>query len=106
MVVGPERFSPVSRRQRPAEDADRFGDGDEGIAVIDRHIAAGAVGADTDGGPEVRGRVHAIDAVDSDDVVERLDRRRACADNTSQLMCIWGGVITFANPGQTTEQIP
>jgi Domain of unknown function (DUF4280) len=27
-------------------------------------------------------------------------------DNTSQLMCIWGGVITFSTPGQFTEQIP
>ena len=27
-------------------------------------------------------------------------------DNTSQLMCIWGGVITFSNPGQMTHQIP
>ena len=27
-------------------------------------------------------------------------------DSVSQLMCIWGGVITFTNPGQTTEQIP
>jgi len=27
-------------------------------------------------------------------------------DNTSKLMCIWGGVISFTNPGQTTEQIP
>jgi hypothetical protein len=27
-------------------------------------------------------------------------------DNTSQLMCMWGGVITFVAPGQFTEQIP
>lgn len=27
-------------------------------------------------------------------------------DNTSLLMCQWGGVITFASPGQFTEQIP
>lgn len=27
-------------------------------------------------------------------------------DNTSQLMCVWGGVITFVNPGQVTHQIP
>lgn len=27
-------------------------------------------------------------------------------DNTSKLMCIWGGVIQFSNPGQTTHQIP
>jgi hypothetical protein len=27
-------------------------------------------------------------------------------NNTSQLMCLWGGVITFVNPGQTTEMIP
>ena len=27
-------------------------------------------------------------------------------DNTSKLMCIWAGVISFTNPGQTTEQIP
>lgn len=27
-------------------------------------------------------------------------------DNTSKLMCAWGGVISFVNPGQTTHQIP
>ena len=27
-------------------------------------------------------------------------------DNTSTLTCIWGGVITFTNPGQTTHLIP
>lgn len=27
-------------------------------------------------------------------------------DNTSQLMCAWGGVITFTNAGQTNHQIP
>jgi hypothetical protein len=27
-------------------------------------------------------------------------------NNTSQLMCIWGGVITFTTPGQFTHQIP
>ena len=27
-------------------------------------------------------------------------------NNTSTLNCIWGGVITFANPGQTTHMIP
>ena len=27
-------------------------------------------------------------------------------DNTSQLMCIWGGVINFVNPGQMTHLIP
>lgn len=27
-------------------------------------------------------------------------------DNTSTLMCNWGGVIAVTNPGQTTEQIP
>src|SRR5437868_5016649 len=27
-------------------------------------------------------------------------------DNVSMLTCIWGGVITFANPGQTTHMIP
>ena len=27
-------------------------------------------------------------------------------DNTCQLMCMWGGVITFTNPGQMTEMIP
>jgi Domain of unknown function (DUF4280) len=27
-------------------------------------------------------------------------------NNTSQLICIWGGVITFTNPGQTTHMIP
>ena len=27
-------------------------------------------------------------------------------NNTSTLNCIWGGVITFANPGQTTHIIP
>ena len=26
-------------------------------------------------------------------------------DNTSLLMCQWGGVISFASPGQFTEQI-
>ncbi|TVQ89729.1 MAG: DUF4280 domain-containing protein [Chromatiaceae bacterium] len=27
-------------------------------------------------------------------------------NNTSTLMCTWGGVITVVNPGQATEQIP
>jgi hypothetical protein len=27
-------------------------------------------------------------------------------DNVSMLTCIWGGVITFSNPGQTTHMIP
>ncbi|MGH6647512.1 DUF4280 domain-containing protein [Aquabacterium sp.] len=27
-------------------------------------------------------------------------------DNVSMLTCIWGGVITFANAGQTTHMIP
>ena len=27
-------------------------------------------------------------------------------DNTHQLMCIWGGTITIAVPGQVTEMIP
>jgi hypothetical protein len=27
-------------------------------------------------------------------------------DNVSQLMCIWGGVITFTNPGEETVQVP
>lgn len=27
-------------------------------------------------------------------------------NNTSKLMCIWGGVISFTSPGQVTEQIP
>ena len=27
-------------------------------------------------------------------------------NNTSTLNCIWGGVITFVNPGQTTHLIP
>jgi hypothetical protein len=27
-------------------------------------------------------------------------------DNVSQLMCIWGGVITFADAGEETVQIP
>jgi hypothetical protein len=27
-------------------------------------------------------------------------------DNVSQLMCMWGGVITFTMPGQMTEMIP
>lgn len=27
-------------------------------------------------------------------------------DNTSQLMCIWGGLITFTNPGEETVQVP
>ncbi len=27
-------------------------------------------------------------------------------DNTSQLMCIWGGVITFTNAGEETIEVP
>ena len=27
-------------------------------------------------------------------------------DNVSQLMCIWGGVITFTNPGEETVEVP
>jgi hypothetical protein len=27
-------------------------------------------------------------------------------DNASQLMCIWGGVITFTNAGEETVDIP
>lgn len=27
-------------------------------------------------------------------------------NNTSKLMCIWGGVIQFSNAGQTTHNIP
>lgn len=27
-------------------------------------------------------------------------------DNVSTLMCVWGGVITFANAGQTSHMIP
>jgi len=27
-------------------------------------------------------------------------------DNTCQVMCLWGGVITVSVPGQFTEQIP
>jgi len=27
-------------------------------------------------------------------------------DNTSKLMCIWGGVIEITNAGQTTHEIP
>ncbi|RZI81330.1 MAG: DUF4280 domain-containing protein [Rubrivivax sp.] len=27
-------------------------------------------------------------------------------DNVSMLTCVWGGVITFANAGQTTHMIP
>jgi hypothetical protein len=27
-------------------------------------------------------------------------------DNVSTLTCLWGGVITFVNPGQATELIP
>jgi len=27
-------------------------------------------------------------------------------DNVSQLMCIWGGVITFSNPGEMTVEVP
>jgi hypothetical protein len=27
-------------------------------------------------------------------------------DNVSMLTCVWGGVITFSNPGQTTHMIP
>jgi hypothetical protein len=27
-------------------------------------------------------------------------------DNVSQLMCIWGGVITFTDPGEETVEVP
>jgi hypothetical protein len=27
-------------------------------------------------------------------------------DNVSQLMCIWGGVITFTSPGEMTVEVP
>ncbi|KAA6461948.1 DUF4280 domain-containing protein [Acidobacteria bacterium AB60] len=27
-------------------------------------------------------------------------------DNVSQLMCMWGGVITFSNPGEETVMVP
>jgi hypothetical protein len=27
-------------------------------------------------------------------------------DNVSQLMCIWGGMIQFANPGEETVNVP
>jgi hypothetical protein len=27
-------------------------------------------------------------------------------NNTSQLMCTWGGVITVTNPGQQTVKVP
>src|SRR5436309_14669055 len=27
-------------------------------------------------------------------------------DNVSQLMCIWGGMITFTNPGEETVEVP
>ena len=27
-------------------------------------------------------------------------------DNVSQLMCMWGGVITFTNPGRETVMVP
>jgi len=27
-------------------------------------------------------------------------------DNVSQLMCIWGGVITFTTPGEFTVEVP
>ena len=27
-------------------------------------------------------------------------------DNVSQLMCIWGGVITFVTPGEETVEVP
>lgn len=29
-----------------------------------------------------------------------------CLDNTHTCMCMWGGVVTVASPGQTTEMIP
>jgi len=27
-------------------------------------------------------------------------------DNSSQLMCVWGGVITFTTPGEMTVEVP
>jgi hypothetical protein len=27
-------------------------------------------------------------------------------NDSSKLVCIWGGMISFSNPGQTTEMIP
>ena len=27
-------------------------------------------------------------------------------DNTSQLMCVWGGLIEIVSPGQVTQMIP
>ncbi len=27
-------------------------------------------------------------------------------DNVSQLMCVWGGVITFSYPGEVTVEVP
>lgn len=29
-----------------------------------------------------------------------------CLDNTHTCMCMWGGVVTVAQPGQMTEMIP
>ena len=34
-----------------------------------------------------------------------LDKSPAL-DDTSKLMCVWGGVISFTTPGQFTHQIP
>ncbi len=35
-----------------------------------------------------------------------LEGGQPALDNTSQLLCMWGGVITISVPGQFTEEIP
>ena len=36
----------------------------------------------------------------------RPDRQLPGVDNASQLMCTWGGVITFVTPGEFTVMVP